>query len=553
MSFHEYSKEILTEYLGTVAYVDDLIFNKKEELKAFNLGKVSTREMAAKTPEEKIAPKENPEGEKVYKDPEVKKEQLNPNINPSAFTNAFLAKGIHCSLFEIENEDDSLEPLKKILRKSDVVILDWQMHQDNGRKAYELLESVIESPGKPELRLFIIFTNDPQYKNLLSQIILPKLKEKDIINEIPENIECVFKFGHSKIVVLEKMNGKASDTAVSDEDLPNRIIDEFIEITSGLVSNTILKAISVIRRNTHSLLGVFNKNLDAAYLAHRAMLLTPEDSELLLKSTIIDSFDSLLTYSQINLVNNIEQIEKWVDESDLPADLPHIVIGKGDKKLDIEVNKENRKKWLKVGWKKLIQDQPENQLLESHYESFEKGNGPLFLASMKSFVPDGNFASQDFAILTHHKSNFTTPTYIPFLSLGVVVQNGDDYLLCIQQKCDSVRIEQDETRNFLFLPLTQKGSYPIVFKNKHGEYIVRKATLNKCHNLSIIKFRQTNHGIVEADNENGVFIFSSIDGSKFEWVLDLKDSHSQRIANKFAAELSRVGLDESEWLRRYNS
>ncbi len=29
MSFHQYSKEILTEYLGTVAYVDDLIFREK--------------------------------------------------------------------------------------------------------------------------------------------------------------------------------------------------------------------------------------------------------------------------------------------------------------------------------------------------------------------------------------------------------------------------------------------------------------------------------------------------------------------------------------------
>ena len=468
MSFQQYSKEILTEYLGTVAYVDDLIFQEKGVIKAEKLKNVPTREIAAKAGEEKLFSK--PITVEVKREPATRKEQLIPNFNPAAFTNAFLEKGIHCSLFEIQNDGDSLESLKKILRKSDVVILDWQMHQDNGRKAYELLESVIESHVKPELRLFIIFTDDPQYKNLLSQNILPKLKGKDIINEIPENVECVFKFGFSKIVVLEKTNGKESETAVSDEDLPDRIIEEFIEITSGLVSNTILKAVSVIRRNTHSLLGVFNKNLDAAYLAHRAMLLTPEDSELLLKSTIIDSFDSLLTYSQINSVNNIEQIEKWIDENDLTPDVHHIIIGKGERKLDIEVNKENKKKWLKVGWKKLIQDQPDNQLSEIQYESFEKGNGPLFAASIKSFVPDGNYASQDFAILTHHKSNFATPSYIPFLTLGVVVQKEDNYLLCIQQRCDSVRIDKNETRNFLFLPLTQKGSFPIVIKNLDTSY-----------------------------------------------------------------------------------
>ena len=37
---------------------------------------------------------------------------------------------------------------------------------------------------------------------------------------------------------------------------------------------------------------------------------------------------------------------------------------------------------------------------------------------------------------------------------------------------------------------------------------------------------------------------------RYYWVLDLKESHAQRIANEFSANLARVGLDESEWLRR---
>ena len=77
-----------------------------------------------------------------------------------------------------------------------------------------------------------------------------------------------------------------------------------------------------------------------------------------------------------------------------------------------------------------------------------------------------------------------------------------------------------------------------------------KASLNKCHHLSIIMFGQTNNGIVEAEQEGDAFYFKDINDSKYTWILDLKESHAQRIANKFAAELSRVGLDESEWLRR---
>jgi hypothetical protein len=44
--------------------------------------------------------------------------------------------------------------------------------------------------------------------------------------------------------------------------------------------------------------------------------------------------------------------------------------------------------------------------------------------------------------------------------------------------------------------------------------------------------------------------FTSVDGIEFEWLCDLKSNHAQRIVNDFSAYLSRVGLDESEWLRR---
>ncbi len=34
---------------------------------------------------------------------------------------------------------------------------------------------------------------------------------------------------------------------------------------------------------------------------------------------------------------------------------------------------------------------------------------------------------------------------------------------------------------------------------------------------------------------------------------DLNDAQAQRVANNYASQLSRVGLDESEWLRRWAS
>src|SRR5690606_25159605 len=61
----------------------------------------------------------------------------------------------------------------------------------------------------------------------------------------------------------------------------------------------------------------------------------------------------------------------------------------------------------------------------------------------------------DFARLTHHKNVFLPRGAKPILSLGSVVKGNKSqkYFICIQQKCDSVRIGNDEQRKFLFLPL----------------------------------------------------------------------------------------------------
>ncbi|MFT5250534.1 MAG: hypothetical protein ACI93P_002276 [bacterium] len=45
-------------------------------------------------------------------------------------------------------------------------------------------------------------------------------------------------------------------------------------------------------------------------------------------------------------------------------------------------------------------------------------------------------------------------------------------------------------------------------------------------------------------------MYNALKDEEFEWILDLKDWHAQRIVTDYAATLSRVGLNESEWLRK---
>lgn len=534
MTFHQYSKEILTEYLGTVAYVDDLIFSKKVESKPVDLKIESTREMAAKTDKEMPLVDRNAEEEVVERKPNTPILQLVPNINPVTFTNAFLAKGIHCSLFEVENDEDSLEPLKSILKKSDVVILDWQMHQDDGRKARELLLSVIKNSQQPELRLYIIFTNDKkQYNNLLSQTILPELMKAGIINEIPENIECVFKFGHSKIVVLEKENGEKSETTVSDEELPDRIIEEFTEITSGLVSNTVLKAISVIRRNSHSLLATFNKDLDAAYYNHRAFLESPADSELHVTNWISDEIKDMLYFNNVSNEMNIDRINLSIDSYGI---LEFPIFDK-DGVVAKRISKEQMVNLLGEGCVKYNKENEKNGLNVPQ---------PWFKHFHKSFASNGINVNEKFATLSSLSSSSLAHDTHQLLTLGVIMKNGEDLLLCIQPSCDCLRLKK--VTKFIFLKIEKStGNVDLIIPI--GETFEKLSLSYKSDNIVLIDFNPIN-GSITSLTENKIETFTDNDGKKYVWMGNLKYPFAQRIVNSFAYEISRVGLDESEWLRR---
>jgi hypothetical protein len=176
----------------------------------------------------------------------------------------------------------------------------------------------------------------------------------------------------------------------------------------------------------------------------------------------------------------------------------------------------------------------------------------LFLPTIKHEKADN--INVEFAQLTHHKSLFLPQNTDPKLTLGTIIKSSNqeaDYFVCIQQRCDSVRIKQDEERKFLFLPLTKVENGQFNFITPDGV----KLNLNKkSYSIKTIKFNCDNsNGEIKAffDESDKKYKFKEKydNGDTFEWILELKDLHSQRIVADYASQLSRVGLDESEWLR----
>lgn len=499
-------------------------------------------------------------------------------LNANCLTKHFSKKGKICSFYDYKNPGEEGDILK-IVHNCDVIVLDWKILIEVPIKENESGdEDVVDKDGRGGYALSLI-------QNILEinfdspKVIIILTGENDgdaILNEIKKVAEN-FTIDANKLFLYndtfrisiyfkpflkgQYLNETFKAKIIDYEKLPDILADEFAQITGGLISNVALQSISALRENTNKLLQKYRKQLDPAYVIHRALLPNPEDAEELLKDSIVGSIDSIISYATVSEHANIERVVSWIESNsfeNIPLSLP-------DKKT-FQIDADGLKEWQMKGYNGFFEEKAKDSGIKTNPEGFV-----LFLEKRildnaeKSFKPSDHsyeFHNEEFAILTHHKSDFTVNGYIPKLCLGVVVESkeevkkgdgkmGKNYLLCIQQKCDSVRLNPGEQRNFLFLALEiVEKKFSIVYKSGN-DFVRLRIINNNCYDLKIIPFSQSSKGMVIAKNkEDGKMSFIDCSGNEYYWVMELKDAHAQRIANEFANKISRVGLDESEWLRR---
>lgn len=181
----------------------------------------------------------------------------------------------------------------------------------------------------------------------------------------------------------------------------------------------------------------------------------------------------------------------------------------------------------------------------------KNGAYKLMTRMFKPMFLDDESLDERFALLTTQRSFYQGR--IPTLTLGTIVQLKTDssYLLCIQPRCDCVRVEANTA--FLFLPMKVdqgNGEKFDMILQVIGRY-VKLVLQKKTHDLRLVKFTpgQDDKETIVGKLANSEYYFTDVTGATYTWVGELRSEHAQRIANEFAANLSRVGLDESEWLR----
>lgn len=508
------------------------------------------------------------------------------DLDAFELTRTFAAKKKICAVYDPQTKED-IEHFKAIAAKADIVVLDWFIEIDEdepvgedaeeddeadaqdqtvrGTYTKEIIENIVKI-NTDGLKVILVYTGETDLEGIATEI------HNNVPGSILTAVNCQIVYKNIKILVRAKSNNEDGedgrfnhlpqlrDKVLKYEDLPEFLLTEFTKLTEGLLSNFALKSLSTLRANTSKILGLYNKKLDHAYLEHKSAIPSNEDAEHLIIEIFKDSIGDLLHYKQVHNQISKGVVKSWMNDK---IDTITLSFKKKDGTDYVPDTTFTRNKELLLSLLYSEQQDVQKKYIDIFTPLASKTKAEDFVKHLKlnnidlfinpSDVPNKAELISEFAKLTHHKNVFLPVGSKPVLTLGTVLKSKSTgkYLICIQQKCDSVRILAGEQRKFLFLPLeaVATGNFNFITHDN-----VKLKLGSKSYGIRTLKFAGAKDGVVKATQLNGKFIFKQIYANKadekFEWVLDLKDLHSQRIVADYAATLSRVGLDESEWLRR---
>lgn len=516
-TFSEMSQETVSNFLSSVVLVDD---------KAFSNGSLSEPQKVTAKPGrgmKKISPATDAPARKAdFQD-----------IDTQAVIEAFAEKGLVCTVLNGKN-NNSL----RALFAADVVIFDWQMEGDDGKRATEFILNLVKEDDGNRSRFICIYSGVED----LDQIAKKLRKKQEFKSFKPSRCGFYLSKENVHITILSKAGGTSGETwkhrSVKNTELPERIIKEYADATSGLLEHATLYAIASVRANTHKLLNRFSKEIDAPFVSHRVFSNPMEDVKNHATPLIADEIQSIIEQAEVSNKLNRNVILTWLETQPLNGNI-------------IDRSKEEALEVARHYVENGITEQPptcDSDCVKAAHETlYEERSKAKFTALL------GNNAAQKsekkFAALTSLVTSYQH--LAPVLRTGTIITDTKNYYLCIMPACDSIRIPQ-EGRTFPFL-LMKKNEQRRSFYVKNGKnYHGLSVSLKPYEAITEHFFppEGAKEVVAQLCPTCGKWIFScGEDSSSYQWVADLKPAHAQNVINAFAAQLSRVGLTESEWLR----
>jgi hypothetical protein len=552
--FRDYSQGIAASFLQTVIVVDD-----KTEIAPKEKESIAKKDATIIVPGRKSVVKIDP----ILEDDEA--------LPIKVLNEAFAQRGIVCGFLNPSNTGSDRETIiqaaEKAAKRADIVVLDWKMEGNDAEKkdgftAKRIISEILKNDtqgndffqSKGRLRLIAIYSQTPNLADIIDNIETTLNTGTAIDQQFKKENDFTLVHESTRICAFRKSGGTTKlDRTYNVKELTGILIEEFSLLTEGLLSNVAIGALSALRLNTHKILQKFNPKLDAAYLTHRALSNPVEETQSHPIALLASEMHDVLEGNDIVSSVSTEQIKLWIESlparmtmqstisritpEQLPEFLVDVVTNGVHKDTDLSQTSQN--------WKSFIDS----------YRGPQSKDSSSKITNLMLPDSSGNIRDKEFSILTTIRSHYNEPA--PYLTMGSVIairtDVGSKYLFCAQPVCDCVRIKN--ARKFPFLKLEHKtGKFDFVI-NDNNKYVELKVNL-KPYEVETITFSPL-EGFIKAEKVGNEWVFRGTDatGNAVEcfWIADLKFAHAQRVAERFGGEMSRVGLTESEWLRRMAS
>ena len=464
------------------------------------------------------------------------------SLDARTITNSFAQKGLICGVIAPPSEVDDMCDVSGAVLRADVIVVDWQLHRDDGRSALLLLQSILAADSGQRLRLIAVYTGEPAIGEIGAQIV-EKLRPqyKFDSGSGPEH-NVVLSHEHCRIAIYAKsgtaLEPELQDRSVSEEDLPGQLIGDFACMVEGLLPSIALTALTAVRENAHRVLDKFETKLDPAFLTHRSCLLLPDDSQQHMTAQLASELHAIMDEAVVEKSPaGMDAIEQWLTQYKSNGT---IAFGS-----DISMTHEDTVCMLRRGL-----DNMDNLSLK------QKKRFPFKLSLGFARPEDG--CSKDLDLQLAWMMCFrAVDAPEKRLWMGTAVQkhgepSDDSYFLCMRPRCDSVRL--NNTESFLLLPLVdhKPHTFQLVVRSGQDSHSYRRVSV--CTDMSkwlLVDFEPDSEAMaVVAKKESASYFFKDASNKKYEWIGELKAEFAQSLAQSFASTLSRVALDKSEWLRR---
>ncbi len=464
-------------------------------------------------------------------------------LNVDPITLSFARQGMICGVVPPQDEENDYEALAKTVARADIVILDWRLSPTTGADALPLLKRILTEDQANRLRLIAFYTGEPDHGKILKAIKdgLTDLEMPSVEVSPGGDRNDPIDFGACRIVLYAKPGSPIPESAavVEEKELATRLIADFADKVEGLLPSLVLTALTAVRENVYRVLECFGKDLDPAFLAHRACLPQPPESEQHIVEQIASELHGIMEDAVDRTSPSpagIKAIKHWLRDR---FDKNCLVFGS-----DKEMSQDDAIAMLEHG-------------VEKKHGPLKKG-GKDFPILSAGFLRDSEDSHElDNRLASAMNFRQVLPGTRRQLSMGTVVRRIEDdqeILLCVTPRCDSVRLTRTST--FLFLPLTgpQSKTPQVVVPINNNEFRRMTISMNPS-DWSIMHcdpHPKRKCVLTHSSGSEQVFNFKDVSGEgyRYQWIGELKPEFAQSIAQLIGERMSRVPLNKSEWLRR---